>query len=235
VVSYSLRRSSKAKLIWLNIKRQKGLSVTIPSCYNAQELPHYLKSNTGWILNNLAKYSQETPAQSRIPLVSTNTVPYLGKSLEVTQKRDSQGDTAVKLEKDRLIVCLSPTREKLSNLEVEGWLKEQAITIINNKAESFSKKMGLTFNRVRVRDQRSRWGSCSCRKNLNFNWRLVMAPEPVLDYVIIHELCHLKDMSHSRRFWKLVATHCPEWHDYRCWLDDHSLELNAAIQLSDYS
>ncbi len=62
-----------------------------------------------------------------------------------------------------------------------------------------------------------------------------MAPEPVLDYVIIHELCHLKDMSHSRRFWKLVADHCPEWAEYRGWLDNHSLELNAAIQLTDYS
>ncbi len=62
-----------------------------------------------------------------------------------------------------------------------------------------------------------------------------MAPEPVLDYVIIHELCHLKDMSHSTHFWKLVANQCPEWHEYRDWLDNHSRELNSAIRLTDYS
>jgi predicted metal-dependent hydrolase len=235
LVSYDLRRSYKAKLIWLNIKRQTGLSVTVPSYYDLRDLPNYLEINSKWILINLAKYYPDPPAQPQLPSINANTVPYLGKCLEVTQRRNLQGDTAVKLEKDKLVVSLSPTKEKLATLEVEGWLKEQATQVINDKAQTFSKKMGIMYNRIRIRDQRSRWGSCSCRKNLNFNWRLIMAPEPVLDYVIIHELCHLKDMSHSRRFWKLVADHCPEWAEYRGWLDNHSLELNAAIQLTDYS
>ncbi|TMK23512.1 MAG: M48 family metallopeptidase [Actinobacteria bacterium] len=82
-------------------------------------------------------------------------------------------------------------------------------------------------SRIQIRDQRTRWGSCSANGNLSFNWRLVLAPIEVLDYVVVHEVCHLREANHSRRFWRLVETRRPDWRDQKAWLDAHGPELLA--------
>jgi predicted metal-dependent hydrolase len=231
VVSYTLKRSRKAKLIWLGIKPRTGLTVTIPYYYDIKYLNEYLITNSRWILRNLDKYCKENPALEAKTVRPANTISYLGKCITVTQKRNITGLTALKLEQNNLIVNLNPSAGSISSEELEQWLKMQAAQVINVKVKKFSTQMHLAYNRVVIRDQKSRWGSCSCLKNLNFNWRLIMAPEPVLDYVIIHELCHLREMSHSKSFWKLVAQYCPQWHELRSWLDNHCIELNASLQI----
>jgi len=229
-VSYVLKRSTQAKLIWLDIKRKTGLTVTVPYTYNIRCLQDYLVKNTKWILRNLDKYCNEETTTAPADIRPSQTISYLGKSLKVMQKSANDGLTAIKLQQNKIVVSSDFTKGDFSHNEVEQWLKSRANKLINEKVKHFASQMGLTYNRVMIRDQKSRWGSCSCRKNLNFNWRLVMAPEPVLDYVIIHELCHLKDMSHSASFWEIVAQHCPKWHEYRDWLDNHCIELNAQLQ-----
>ncbi len=228
-IPYTLKRSHKAKLIWLDIKRQTGLTVTVPQYYNILRLSEYLQKNTHWILTNYEKYCPDTLSCTAVPVQPVNTVSFLGKSLKVMQNRNGHGRTAVTLEQNKLVVSLHSSGANLSSEELANWLKAQAIRLIKDKVKMFSRRMGLVYNRVVIRDQRSRWGSCSCLKNLNFNWRLIMAPEPVLDYVIIHELCHLKEMSHSKKFWDLVAQYCPHWHEHRDWLDNHSLDYNTAL------
>jgi predicted metal-dependent hydrolase len=88
-------------------------------------------------------------------------------------------------------------------------------------------ELGVSFGRIQIRDQRSRWGSCSTRGTLSFNWRLVLAPYEVLDYVVVHELCHLREANHSRRFWSLVESRRPGWRRQRDWLHEHGPELLA--------
>jgi predicted metal-dependent hydrolase len=88
-------------------------------------------------------------------------------------------------------------------------------------------EIGVEPKRIHIRDQRSRWGSCSTRGTLSFNWRLVLAPFEVLDYVVVHELCHLREPNHSRRFWKLVEARRPDWREQRDWLHEHGPELLA--------
>jgi predicted metal-dependent hydrolase len=229
-ISYTLKRSNKAKLIWLNIKRQTGLTVTVPYSYNLEDLPDYLNKNASWILRNFKKYCIDTPP-TKIPAVQpVNTISYLGKRLKVMQNRSGCGTNALTIENNNLIVSLHTSGTNLSSQELEQWLKSQAVKLINEKAAKFSKWMGLRYNRIVIRDQKSRWGSCSCLKNLNFNWRLIMAPESVLDYVIIHELCHLKVMGHSKSFWEQVSHYCPGWHEYRDWLDSHCLDFKAQLK-----
>lgn len=228
-IAYTLKRSSRARLIWLNIKQKTGLVVTIPHYYHLKFLPDYLRTNSEWILRNLDKYCsqiQDSPAVNALP---TNTISYLGKYITVMQERNISGPTALKLKQNNLIISLNSTSDNLSLNELEHWYRIQASRLIQAKVKKYSQLMGLDYNRVVIRDQKSRWGSCSCRRNLNFSWRLIMAPESVLDYVIIHELCHLKEMSHSKSFWNLVASYCPRWHDYRSWLDNHHGELNVSL------
>ncbi|MGZ4390063.1 MAG: M48 family metallopeptidase [Gaiellaceae bacterium] len=94
-------------------------------------------------------------------------------------------------------------------------------------AEREASRLGVSFRRIRIADQRSRWGSCSSRGTLSFNWRLVLAPAEVLDYVVVHELCHLREPNHSRRFCTLVEAARPGWRAQREWLRDHGPELLA--------
>ena len=97
---------------------------------------------------------------------------------------------------------------------------------IPRRVAVYAGKMGVTYGRIRIKDQKTLWGSCSSRKNLNFNWRLVMAPGEVLDYVVVHELCHLKHMNHSAEFWDCVEEILPEYREHRRWLKVHGGELS---------
>jgi predicted metal-dependent hydrolase len=87
--------------------------------------------------------------------------------------------------------------------------------------------LGVAVERITIRDQRTRWGSCSTTGALSFNWRLAIAPFEVLDYVVVHELCHLREHNHSARFWKLVEARRPDYRAHREWLDEHGPELLA--------
>ena len=104
--------------------------------------------------------------------------------------------------------------------------------LISALAEEEAKHIGVNYQRLRIGDQRTLWGSCSARGTLSFNWRLVIAPLEVLDYVIVHELCHLRVLGHSKHFWQLVEQHRPDWRRQRDWLRVHGPEL-LAFEASD--
>lgn len=93
------------------------------------------------------------------------------------------------------------------------------------RAAYFLPLTGGSFTRITIRDQKTRWGSCSAKGTLSFNWRLMLAPPAVLDYVVVHELCHLTHMNHSKAFWALVESVCPDYRTHRRWLKEHGQEL----------
>lgn len=105
--------------------------------------------------------------------------------------------------------------------------RESAREIFRAKAEYYSGVMGVTFGRIAVRDQKTRWGSCSARGNLNFNWRLILAPAGVLDYVVVHELAHRREMNHSARFWAVVEKAMPDYRKYKKWLAENGRNLRS--------
>ena len=109
--------------------------------------------------------------------------------------------------------------------EEEALYRAQAAEVFARKAAYYAARMGVTFHKITVRDQKTRWGSCSSKGNLNFNWRLVLAPVPVLDYVVIHELAHRREMNHSSRFWDIVGEMMPDYQIQRRWLRDHGGSL----------
>jgi predicted metal-dependent hydrolase len=109
----------------------------------------------------------------------------------------------------------------------ESEARTGARELISALAEEEAERVGVAYDRIRIRGQRTLWGSCSPRGTLSFNWRLVLAPPEVLDYVVVHELCHLRVPNHSRRFWALVQRHRPHWRDQRDWLRDNGPELLA--------
>ena len=108
-------------------------------------------------------------------------------------------------------------------------LTEQAARILSEKVRFYTDKMGVTVNRITVRSQRTRWGSCSVKGNLNFNCLLMLCPEEVQDYVVVHELCHRKEMNHSAAFWAEVEKYCPDYKLHRKWLKENGASLIARL------
>jgi predicted metal-dependent hydrolase len=224
VIPYIIKRSLRSKLLWLKITQETGLVVTVPRYYKIESLESYLISKSNWILRNLNKIDNQRTGNVNS---FSDQVIYLGIPLNIVKKINDNKVAEIKLEESRLVVNLDPCYRKGHAGEVEIWLKEQAARYINFKARLFSAKMGLSFNKISIRSQKTRWGSCSRAKNLSFNWRLIMAPEPVIEYVVIHELSHLQQMNHSKAFWHLVEKYCADAKKHRKWLNLNSCYLNG--------
>jgi predicted metal-dependent hydrolase len=132
-------------------------------------------------------------------------------------------------ERARQVPRLGLRPADVSELDARRAVRELVTMLAEEEAEA----LGVSYRRIEVRGQRTRWGSCSSRGTLSFNWRLVLAPFEVLDYVVVHELCHLREANHSPRFWRLVAERRPGWREQRAWLREHGAELLAFRPAAD--
>jgi len=227
-VSYTVKRSPRARRARLEVSLATGLTVVVPWTYDVDRLPDLLKAKSRWILGKMRRYGQ-APAQSAgSEFRNGDTVPYLGRDLELVVRETQRNVHSIKLEGSRLIVSMGAGGGRQALL-LEAWYRMQAARVIGKKAEELSARLGVTYGRITIRGQKTRWGSCSQKGNLNFNWKLIMSPEPVVDYVIIHELAHLKELNHTKRFWQLVAQHCPGWREHRKWLKDNAPRLGAMM------
>ena len=117
--------------------------------------------------------------------------------------------------------------EKLS-LEERKVYQEKACKVFPERTMYYAKQIGVTYNRITLRQQKTRWGSCSANGNLNFNWLLILAPPEVLDYVVVHELCHRKEMNHSPLFWNEVKKILPDYENQVKWLKENGWKLMEA-------
>ena len=108
----------------------------------------------------------------------------------------------------------------LTNADIEK-LCQKALSVIPDKVKYYAEIMGVTYGRITIRNQKTRWGRCSSKGNLNFNCLLMLMPDKVLDYVVVHELCHLKQMNHSKKFWKEVERYMPDYKNYKKWLNEN--------------
>jgi len=120
-----------------------------------------------------------------------------------------------------------PSSDPEVRAAIRSTLSVRALERIRSRVNHYAPLIGVHPGRITIRDQKSRWGSCSAKGNLNFNWKLIMAPSQVLDYVVIHELCHMREFNHSPRFWELVYAHMPDYEAWKKWLKNHGQELNV--------
>jgi hypothetical protein len=150
--------------------------------------------------------------------VSADSVPYLGSALRVLEQ---PGRRRAHRRADVLLVPTGVERRPA----LERWYRRTARTEVGTRLDDACRQAGTTYTTLTIRSQRTRWASCSSSGAMSFNWRLLLAPEPVLDYVVWHEVCHLEVPNHSSRFWALVATRCPGYREQVTWLRRHGATL----------
>jgi len=223
-VSYRVTLSPRARTWRLMIRPESGLTVVIP--IRSRIDPRTLVDrHAQWIrkyLDRLEGLGHKAPP----PLACGSTLAYLGGTLRL-ERAPTERYARVELLPGVLRVQTSP-RQSLSAI-IETWYRERASDVIAHRLAAINIRLGYAFRRVSIRDQKTRWGSCSARGDLAFNWRLVMAPLMVIDYVVAHELVHLKDLSHSAAFWARVAQVDPDYNLHRRWLNDHGASLRLGI------
>ena len=127
------------------------------------------------------------------------------------------------VEKQKATYAVPKVSEKLSPQEREAMIRKAGETLAARTAY-FAEQMGVTYGRITIREQKTRWGSCSSKGNLNYNWKLILMPSEVLDYVVVHELAHRKEMNHSARFYAVVAKQMPDFAERQKWLRVHGGE-----------
>lgn len=161
----------------------------------------------------------------------TKRIPYRGGYLEFRSEPASTMErSTVEASGDTLLLRRSPRDPRPPGGILEEWYRGRAREVLADRVEHWAGETGVRCRRISVKDQRTLWGSCSPNGNLYFNWRLIMAPAGVLDYVVIHELCHLREMNHSKRFWRFVSRWCPDHKVHRRWLRKHGRDLKARLR-----
>ena len=210
------RRSKRARRVSLRIGPHDGaLELVLPPRTTLEEEMKFARGQAAWIARRLA--ADGGPA----PFADGATFPLLGET--VTIRRD-EGRSAIPVLDGNVLVVGG--REETLSARVHRWLVDRAAREIEPRIRAVSSRVGREPRRVTVRDTRSRWGSCSKDGNISLSWRLVLGPRHVLDYVIAHEMAHLRELNHGPRFWALVEKICPEFEGSRQWLRDHGSQLH---------
>lgn len=161
---------------------------------------------------------------------SRRTIAYRGRSLELIVESDpASRKSRVHEHPEGLRLVRAPDDPAKPSELLRDWYAEKARAVYEERVAHFAPRMGVEVRRLVVRDQKTVWGSCSRKGDLSFNWRVLMAPEPVLDYLVVHELAHLREMNHSKRFWAHVAAQVQDWKVQRKWLADNARELKRAL------
>jgi predicted metal-dependent hydrolase len=209
-LAYTVRRSDRARRVRVRVDpRDGGVEVVLPRRVAQREAAAAVVQLRGWIDRRRAEVAV---AQARVA-ARAGTVPYLGTDLLL---RPAPGRTRVHRRGDVLLV---PEGDALPALE--RWYRRQARAEIAPRLDRAAAAVGRSYTKLTIRDQRTRWGSCSASGAMSFNWRLLLAPEAVLEYVVRHEACHLAVMDHSPRFWALMERVMPGYEGPRGWLRHH--------------
>ena len=213
--NYTITRRS-VKNARLKINEDGSVQLFVPLSFTDEDVEILLKKKLNWIISK-----QNFFRQKKTILLKRNELLLLGN--RYTYFYSSKYQTKVIINHESKTI---QARQDLLNKEIQQkWLKSYARKFINQRIEKLSDKLLMPYNKLYVRSQKRKWGNCSKEKNISINWRIIKAPEFVIDYIIIHELCHTIIMNHTIRFKTLLQSHCPDCEQAQSWLDRYGNSL----------
>ncbi len=207
------------KTLAIQVEAPGRVQVLAPLGLEEADLLEAVRSKAPWIVGKLYDFRHVHPVLPPKEYTSGESFLYLGRSytLEVMPTGHLK-KPYVRLYQGKFWVHTFSKEAPIVREALRGWYREKAVEQIAERVRFFAPKIGVQPGQIRVKEQRRIWGSCSAKGNLNFNWKTVMAPSPVLNYIIVHELCHLKHHNHSRKFWDLVYSIMPDYKERKEWL-----------------
>jgi predicted metal-dependent hydrolase len=211
---------SKRRTIALIIERDGSFTVRAPMRVPHAAIETFIQQKSDWITRTREKMKIIQPTLEK-QYIDGEKFLFLGSTFDLklvgSQKHLLQFDNGF---------TLNHTAQKKGEQVFTRWYKERAFEILSERVKQYSQQYNFLPKQVKISSAKTRWGSCSSSGTLNFTWRLVMAPLDVIDYVVVHELAHLRVKNHSSKFWTVVATIYPEYKKQRKWLREHGEKLN---------
>jgi predicted metal-dependent hydrolase len=221
----SVVKSGRRKTTVLKIKNGE-VSIHMPKRQSIDIARHFIQQKTPWIQQKLEHQAQQSLPEKTF--IVGDSLLFLGKDYPLQLVAVARPTTTIKTTET---IAVYGRLDRLSKAAIRAalitWYKQQAELYLRSQSAFLTAQTGLTPRSITVKTYKARWGSCRLNGDIQYNWKLMLAPPDIIDYVIIHELCHLQQHNHSAAFWHLVKTHCPDFKAARLWLKNNgaSLEL----------
>jgi predicted metal-dependent hydrolase len=216
-----LRRHRQARRYTLRVVAVTREAVlTMPPRGSFREAREFVEKNRGWIASRLDRLPKAAP------FTHGTEIPLRGLVHSITHRRGARGTVWTETDRDGTrLLCVAGQSEHVAR-RITDHLKREAKRDLEIAVKNYADRLGVAVRRITIRDQASRWGSCSTSGALSFSWRLILAPRYVLDYLAAHEVAHMVEMNHSPRFWRLLNRICPHLERAKLWLDLHGTDLH---------
>ncbi|MHB9285960.1 M48 family metallopeptidase [Halobacteriales archaeon Cl-PHB] len=218
-VTYTVRRSEDASEPRIDVDIH-GITVVLPT-ESESDPATLLAENAAWVLAKKQKYDAYREQAPDRRFEAGETFPYLGEPREIVVEQRSTS----KVDDGTFRLAAHHVQETSVKRAVETLYRRKARETFEERADHYAREMGVEYDEIEVRNQRTKWGSCSTTGTLGLNWRLMMAPLEMLDYIVVHELAHLREPNHTDDFWALVEEHDPDYREHAQWLEEHSTRL----------
>lgn len=229
----AFRRGMSLKVLPSGVVQVNAAKMT-----SQRAIDQFVSQHKKWIQKQVLRYKDFQKEYPQKKFLESEYFLFLGKWYALKFKTHLKRRLFVCLEDEFIVIYICDSKRvsfspKDTQKELHNFYKNYAKIILNHRVNLFSKKMNLYPKRVSFMRAQTRWGSCSSQGNLSLNWKLIAAPIDVLEYVIIHELAHLKHQNHSSDFWDLVKSFCPNYQDLKKWLDNNAYEFDFLAKNSE--
>ncbi|HLI12749.1 MAG TPA: SprT family zinc-dependent metalloprotease [Alphaproteobacteria bacterium] len=215
-IPYRVKRSPRRKrTIALIIEPGSDLTILAPATAELSRIEAVARRRTGWILRKLADIRERAHSQHSHEFVDGESLTYLGRQYRLRVSHAGTGKPSCKLRGGWLEVVVPasvPMRDRQRTVAqaVQSWYRARARSRLMTRTKIWSERLGIAFGQLLITSPAKRWGSCDAANNIRINWRIMMAPLSLIDYVVAHELCHVKHRNHSDEFWRLLASVMPD-------------------------
>lgn len=208
---------SKRKTISITIDKDAKVIVRAPNGITRKRIENFVKEKENWIISKkkeIIKHIKEIPL---LKFKDGDELTYRGNSY----KMEFQSGMTYPIIFNGKKFIFSEKYQSIAKRVLEIWYKNEAIHFFHERAFHFAQILNVSFNRIKISNAQRRWGSCSTKKNINLSWKLMMAPDRIIDYIIVHELAHLIELNHSYRFWMIVENVVPDYKITEKWLNEN--------------
>jgi predicted metal-dependent hydrolase len=215
-----VKRHRQARRYTLRVQAAtREVVLTMPQRGSIKDAKAFAEKNNAWIAVRLNRLPDVAPFSDG------GTVPLRGVAHRIVHRPRTRGTVWVETAGNEKLLCVAGDPPHVAR-RITDFLKREARRELEQAAKAYARTLGVSIKRLTVRDQSSRWGSCSSTGALSFSWRLILAPPFVLDYLAAHEVIHLIEMNHSPRFWRMLHELCPDMKRAKTWLDIHGSDLH---------
>ncbi|MEF8849090.1 MAG: SprT family zinc-dependent metalloprotease [Candidatus Thermoplasmatota archaeon] len=228
-IPYQIKTTQKRKKIALNINQQGQITVKTPPHKKQDEINQFLDKKKQWMLNKIKTIEKQKNQNKKKEFLSGEKLPYKGRNYRLKVIKTNIDKPKIKLQQGKFILK-TPENKKHQKIypqirnQVKTWYKQKATQHLKKRIKKYSKQMGIKPQKTIIKELKNSWGEHK-NKQIKINWRIIMAPVNIQDYIIVHELTHLKENKHNQKFWNKISTTLPDYKKRIKWLKTKGNQL----------